>query len=47
MAIDPQDTEKLLAVNRKLDELVDRYYRECYQRLGNGSKTDRGCHNGK
>ncbi|MGB9860588.1 MAG: aspartyl-phosphate phosphatase Spo0E family protein [Moorellaceae bacterium] len=42
MAVDPQDTEKLLAISRKLDELVARYYRERYQRSGNGSKREAG-----
>lgn len=40
MVVDPQDTEKLLAISRKLDELVARYYRERYQRLDNGSKRE-------
>lgn len=47
MAVDPQDREKLLAISKKLDELVARYYRERYQWSGNGSKTSADCHNGE
>jgi len=47
MAVDLQDTEKLLAISRRLDELVARYYRERYRRSANGLKTDMNCRNGK